>query len=323
MLSTPLISALHSLYPQGQVSLLCTKQSAQLLEHDPLLKQILIYDKRGTDRGLFGLLRAARRLRQLQFDRAYVLHRSWRTSVLIWLTRIPLRIGFKQARLSFLYQRLAKSRLKHQHEVLRNLALLEDELPDLEAYAELRLVAPPHQQLSAEIRSLALEHKRYVILVPGSAWRTKIWFWQGYRKVAEHYVQQGICVVLLGAASESALANKVAQGICLTNLVGKSSLGDMLYLIANARLLVCNDSLALHIASAFKTPTVVNFCSTLPQFGFGPWRNKAHVLELRDLECRPCGRHGHRHCPTGTEACMKGVSAQEVISAASSLLEVS
>lgn len=88
-----------------------------------------------------------------------------------------------------------------------------------------------------------------------------------------------------------------------------------------ARLVVCNDSMSLHMASALKVPTVAIFCATSPTFGYGPWQNQAIVVERRDLACKPCRPHGSRRCPNGTEACMRGLAADEVISAVDRLLD--
>jgi heptosyltransferase-2 len=115
---------------------------------------------------------------------------------------------------------------------------------------------------------------------------------------------------------------KVAGGTEVIDLTGKTDIAETMYIVKNARLIVCNDSMALHMASAFKVPNVAIFCATSPQFGFGPWKNRAVVVEKKDLTCRPCRRHGGRSCPTGTEACMKDLSPDEVIGAIKSLLDI-
>ncbi|MCK5540435.1 MAG: hypothetical protein KAI69_05855, partial [Deltaproteobacteria bacterium] len=83
---------------------------------------------------------------------------------------------------------------------------------------------------------------------------------------------------------------------------------------------ICNDSMALHMASACKIPTVAIFCATIPQFGFGPWQNRAVIVEKKDLDCRPCARHGSRQCPNQTRACMDDLPATAVIEAIESIL---
>jgi heptosyltransferase-2 len=47
------------------------------------------------------------------------------------------------------------------------------------------------------------------------------------------------------------------------------------------------------------------FCSTVPEFGFGPLSENAAIIEVKDLACRPCGLHGHKACPKGHFKCGK------------------
>ena len=77
------------------------------------MRQVVPYDKRGTDHGWAGLRRLARRLRAEQYERAYLPHRSLRTAGLAFLARIPSRIGFSSG-WSFLYtEARAKPRTGH------------------------------------------------------------------------------------------------------------------------------------------------------------------------------------------------------------------
>ena len=147
-----------------------------------------------------------------------------------------------------------------------------------------------------------------------------MWSSAEYRKVAESFLSEGYGVVLVGASSEALVCSEVAAGLMLENLCGRTTVGELLALISGAKLVICNDSLVLHIASAFKIPTVAVFCATSPVFGFGPWKNRAVVVEKQGLRCKPCRRHGGRRCPTGTEACMRDLPAEKVLAAARVLL---
>lgn len=318
ILSTPVIGALKKLHPDAELWIMTTRQARELVERDPFLTGVITFDKRGTEGGVSGLIRKARELRSHKFDIAYALQRSARTSVVLALAKIPRRIGFSCARLSFLYHRRIVRR-SSQHDVLRNLSILTngaslESLPD-----DLRVIPPAPAELDAGTRSL-VEAGRYVVLVPGSAWKTKMWRWQGYREVAEYFLKSGLTVVVSGAPDEQAVANMVSNGLPVKNLAGTTTLSAFAALIAHAELVVCNDSMALHLASAFKRPTVALFCATSPQFGFGPWKSPALVVEAQGLPCKPCRRHGSNRCPTGTEACMKNVSSDQVVEAARQVL---
>ena len=319
ILSTPVIAAIKDLFPKADLWMMTTPLAADLVRRDPLLTGVIPLNKRAGDAGLSGLIRMSRRLKSMAFDRVYSLHRSYRTSLLLWMARIPLRIGCHDAKGKFLYHHL-KSRDFSQHDVLRNLSILSGEYRINPEFAQMRLYPPKAGEIDATWKQDLPPSGKYAVLVPGSAWRTKMWNWTGYREVSRYLLKKKISVVLLGASSEKEICDRVARDLEVLNLAGRSSISESAFVMQHARVVVCNDSMALHMASALKIPTVVIFCATSPKFGYGPWQNKAIVIEQKDLACKPCRRHGSLRCPNGTEACMRGPQAQEVIQAIEKLV---
>ena len=318
ILSTPLIENLKILYPEAELWVMATPEGCEILKFDPEISGLLPFDKHGKERGIKSIFSVAKKIKKHNFAAVYSLHRSFRTALVLYLSGIRKRIAFKNAKLCFLYTQRVR-RAQGEHEVLRNLSLLGEEPGYSELSSELRLVAPPREQLAEPFRRVVSNLRDYYVLVPGSAWATKRWHWQYYRKTADILLSEGKNVVLAGSREEVELADRICANNSIINLVGKTSLGELLFLIKNATIVLCNDSMALHIASSFKVQTVAVFCSTVTEFGFGPWKSPAVVLGKDGLPCRPCGRHGHDSCPNKTEACMKGVSVQEVIRAVSFL----
>jgi heptosyltransferase-2 len=76
----------------------------------------------------------------------------------------------------------------------------------------------------------------------------------------------------------------------------------------------------MHIAVARNVPTVAIFCATTPGLGFYPYSADAIVVE-KELACRPCGSHGGRRCPLGTEDCIRLIPVDRVLGAVDELLE--
>jgi heptosyltransferase-2 len=319
ILSTAVIAGLKKIYPDAELWMMTTRLSAALVERDPFLVGVISYDKRNKDSGFKGLFAMVRRLRSMGFDRAYSLHKSYRTSLLLFLSDIPIRIGFKEAKLRFLYHK-TWPRDRTDHDVIRNLSILKGHGDPATFDTNMRLFAPEIHELTEGIRDLLPINKPYAVLVPGSAWATKMWHQEGFRKTALFLIEKGVDVLLLGAPEDVEINAKVAQNIPVTDLAGKTSMSDALYIVKHASLIVCNDSMSLHMASAFKIPTVVIFCSTSPRFGYGPWKNRAVVVEKK-LSCKPCSRHGERRCPNGTEACMREIPFSEVETAINKILQ--
>jgi heptosyltransferase II len=322
ILSTPVVSGLKNQFPKAKLTIMTTPVSAELFQHDPLIDRIIMFDKRGREKGLAGLLEKAIEIRRLEFDVVYSLHRSFRTSLILFMANIPIRTGFSDSKLAFLYTKKIQRASAKFHAVVRNFSILpEHPLP----IPELRLISPSVRELSSVTRNILSKHYGPVaILAPGSTWKTKQWHEQGFIEIARFLIQKGMLVILIGNRADQFVCRFIEEVIkCqsrVVNLAGKIPLSDTMYLVENADLMICNDSMALHMASAYKIPTVVIFCATSPSFGFGPWRNpKAIIVEDGSLDCKPCRRHGSMSCPKNTGKCMT-VSSQKVMDAVDRLL---
>jgi heptosyltransferase-2 len=340
LLTSPVFEAIKRSSPDNHITVLAPPQTADLARRDKFVDDVIVFDRRKEYQGLKGLRTFVNLLRSKGFDLAYAFHRSPRTAFMLRLAGIPERVGYGDALLAILStRRIFKT--DRLHEVVRNLELVYDDLssdvrgevdvlrrggpvPYSDSFS-IRVPEFDESTLSQGVMDYANDAKPYVVLSPGSAWETKRWSPAGFRGVAAELVRRGARVLLVGAPSDSAACDQVCQGLELsaettTNLCGKTSLPELIYLISRAKAVICNDSLALHMASAKKIPTVAVFCATSPLFGFGPWKNRAVVVEKGDLFCKPCRRHGSRRCPNGTNACINGVSSQMVLNALDDLL---
>ena len=323
ILSTPIIGNLKRLYPEAEIVLLTTPAASCLVSFNPDVCRVLTYDKRGTQRGLLGFLRMVRMLRGEGFTAVFSLHKSLRTAALLWLSRIPQRFGFREAIGWWLYTSVA-SRCGLGHEVLRNLALLRNIGFEPDALSQdMRIeVSPAAEEQAAQIL-MPLAGRDLVGIAPGSVWPTKRWTIDGFIEVAEEFIRRGFAVILIGGVEDRAEAQQISVRLNgpVVNCVGKTSLDVSAALVRRLRLLVSNDSAPLHLASAAGIPTVAVFCATVPEFGYGPWNTVNETVGVSDLDCRPCGRHGGRICPTGTHACQRDLRTGAVIAAADRVLQ--
>ncbi|HXO85842.1 MAG TPA: lipopolysaccharide heptosyltransferase II [Gemmatimonadales bacterium] len=305
ILSTPLLSALAERH--GPVDVVTTPLAAPLLETHPAVRQVFRYDKRRADRGWNGLKTLAHRLRQQQYGRAYLPHRSLRSAALALLARIPSRIGYAGS-WSFLYTE-ARTKPRTGHETDRLLALAEGASG---AY-------PPHLQPTPEDERVAagLIDGDFVALAPGSIWGSKRWPYFA-ELAAALGTKSGIVVV--GGKDDTALGEAVVQAVRpsgrrAVNACGRLTLRQSAALIGRAALLVTNDSAPLHLATAMGTPVVALFGPTVTEFGFGPLRVGDVALGLDGLRCRPCSPHGPPACPLGHHRCMRELTVTAVLAA--------
>ena len=319
VLTTPLVSALRRRLVPRRLALLVRPEAVPLVAGHPDIDQVLVDDKRGADRGALGWLGTARRLRAERFEVAVSPHRSLRTALVLAAAGIPRRVGFRESRGARLFhERVPRDR--GRHDVERNLALLapfgggEAEPPPLHVP-----IAPEAPGRAAAL--LPPGAGPLVGVAPGSVWTTKRWAPEGFAAVIGALAAEGARCVVLGAPDDAALAAEINHraGGCATVLAGRTDLPTMVAVVDRLALLIANDSAPMHIACARGVPVVAVFCATTPALGYGPWGPRTTVVEA-DLACRPCGRHGGRRCPRGTEDCMRLVPPAAVLAAARAAL---
>ncbi len=159
-----------------------------------------------------------------------------------------------------------------------------------------------------------------ILLAPGSVWATKRWTLTSYIELAEKLIQSGHKVALMGGPDEASICAELKRAVPqVFDFAGKTNLSQALLLLKRARLLVCNDSGAAHMAASVALPVVSIFGPTTLAQGFRPWTDQLAVIQ-KDLSCRPCGRHGGHRCPLGTHECMKSIKSDEVLFAVQKMI---
>ena len=123
ILTTPLVKALREIYPQSFISVLLIPQTAEVFKNNPHINQLILYDKKGKQRGVKSFFKLVKFLKRQNFDLAIIPHRSLRSALLAYLSKIPQRIGFHTSGGSFLYTDEVTYKTDI-HEIDRNLSLL-------------------------------------------------------------------------------------------------------------------------------------------------------------------------------------------------------
>jgi heptosyltransferase-2 len=317
ILTTPLIKNLRKILPDSFISFLLIPETKNVLENNPHLNEILVYDKR-KNRGVGGLLQIVRSIKERQFGLAIIPHRSLRSALLAYLSRIPERIGFDRSAGSFLFTDKVVYRT-NVHEVDRNLSLLSNFAPDLtDRSPELF----PSSQDFSHVRTLLSDSgitqgDKIVGVAPGSVWATKRWLPERFAEVGDLLLRQtGAKVVFFGSEEDSALCERIADSMTgrPAMMAGKFSVLQSAAAVSLSRVILSNDSAPVHMASAMKIPVVAVFGSTIPEFGFAPYE-VGHVIIQKEMKCRPCGIHGKRKCPEKHFRCMREIGAEEVFEA--------
>ena len=170
------------------------------------------------------------------------------------------------------------------------------------------------------LRSAGIHEGETVVGInPGAFYgAAKRWFPDRYAAVADSLAQENKArIVILGSSSDLRVAEEVAQKMESTPVIlaGRTTLGQLMGLIKECRLLITNDSGPMHLAAALDVPQLAIFGST-SEIATGPLSRKARVIK-HPVDCNPCFL---RDCPTDFR-CMKGISVREVLEESRKILE--
>lgn len=296
ILITPLIESLHGQYPEAAIDVLVRKGFGALFDGHPFVNEVLLWDKKSHKyRNLFRLIS---KIRHRRYDLVFNVQRFFTTGLLTALSGAGATVGFDKNPMSRFFSRWVSHHFNAggsaHHEVDRNLSLIRDFVSESRRRPRL------YPQPSDEDAVMPYKHREYITIAPASLWFTKQYpeeRWVSFLKKAPPHLQ----VYLLGGPTDQALCRRImgaAQHPLTMELCGRLSLLQSAALMRDARMNFVNDSAPLHLCSAVNAPVTAVFCSTVPEFGFGPLSDDAAVVQIdRPLYCRPCGIHGHRQCP--------------------------
>jgi len=306
ILVTPLVRALRELYPEAAIDVLVRPQNAPALLHNPHIRRALFFDKnRAKWPEFFRLLRQIRRER---YSAAISPHSSFTTALLLRFSGIGRRVGFDR----YLARHLLTDRVQHKRGVHKTQKILE----------LLKAFNPREFSHQTEIFTIEVEEARAAVLIesentiaisPGSVWPTKRWPRDYYVKLTHALAGTGYNLVFIGGGDEQALCADIIHSaeVVALNLAGELSVTESAACLRRCRLLVCNDSGALHIANAVQTPVYAFFGPTVTRFGYYPFREGDRVFQV-ELPCRPCGGHGSKVCPLRHHDCMMKILPEQV-----------
>ena len=200
VLTLPLLTEIKHRFPRARLTFFCSPLGREIAESCIAIDDVIVDDKKGAHRGWSGLWRQALRLRQMAFTLALTPHKSLRSALILYLARIPCRIGFRQSKGWFLFNRLV-DRPAGRHDVERNLSLLSAfGIATEDCQRRFDGVGTRDGQTSVDLELLGMKKagERPLIGVnPGSVWATKRWDVKGYTQFIKLVKARWNCEVII------------------------------------------------------------------------------------------------------------------------------
>jgi lipopolysaccharide heptosyltransferase II len=314
VLTSPVIRGLKKRFPNSSISILVKEEYKELAWLIPYVNEVLILPKGG-------IFKFIRLLNQKKFDIVIDLHKNLKSYLIYYLLKATKKIRYKKnvikRLLLILFSKINFSSLsviKSYYKCLERLGVTDDGLGP-------KLIVNKSNPHIKHLLSYNPEAEKILIAIsPFARHKPKQWKIDYFAEVADWIANNIGYVVIIGEEVEQKeLFNKLNQKRII-NLIGKTSLEELVSVISYCKILITNDSGPMHIASALGVRIIAIFGPTTPKFGFAPYGKDNIILE-KQLSCRPCSLHGSKPCKYKHYKCLNEIKPKEVISAVKSLLK--
>jgi heptosyltransferase II len=316
VMNTPAMGAIRATFPKAEIVVVANPVVAEIFTAHPYCDRVTVFDKKGEHRGIAGMIRFARVLRRERFDLAILLQKAIEAAVMAFLAGVPRRVGYRTDGRGLLLTHsqpfTREIRTRHQSEhylhLLRSFGISG-------GGNRQKLQCTEEELLWADER---LGRTAWAAVNPGAAYGSaKRWFPERFAEVGDRLASEyGFRILLTGGPGEQEIGRDIEAAMASKplNLIGKTSVRQMMALLSRCGLMVTNDSGPMHVAAALRVPIVAIFGSTDHTTTF-PLADKYRIVR-HTIDCAPCLL---RMCPTD-HRCMEMVSADDVLAAVRELI---
>jgi len=304
VLTSPIVRCVKKQIPGAEVHYITKKAFASVIESNPHIYKLYTIEKDVSE--------VIKELKKENYDFVIDLHHNLRS--------VQVKQGLKKPSASF-------PKLNVEKWLKVNLKI--DKLPEVhivDRYFEtvkslnvkndgegLEYFIPKKDEVS--ITTLPATHQNgYIGFVIGARHFTKR---LPLHKIIDICKRIDAPIVLLGGKEdiESAKQIEATVGVKIYNACGKYNLNQSASLVKQAKKIITHDTGLMHIAAAFKKDIISVWGNTIPEFGMYPYKPGAnsHIVEVKDLSCRPCSKIGYKACPKKHFKCMEEISVEQII----------
>lgn len=318
--ATPLLQTLRKKYPNSKIIFITTKGGKMLLNHIPEVDETLTI----SDTSIFEVFRSSLQLifklwklkPKLFIDLEFYSNYS---GIITTLSLAKNRLGFyneekayRKGIYNFLIPFQIELPISTTYLQFAKLVRCEDEITSL----KIEINESEHWKTIFEKINLT-KSQTYIVVNPNASdlRLERRWPKKSFVTVIQAFIKENknIQIVLVGDKSEAPYVTEIEKQIDqpknIINSAGKLNLSELIVLIANAQLMLTNDTGPMHIAFATKTKTISLFGPCSPkQYG-----GLEHAVTFyKKVHCSPCV-HKYIIPPChGDNQCMKQIDEEEV-----------
>ncbi len=271
------VQAIQTEWPQTKITWIASKAEAALLT--PLLPDIKIisFDKK---QGFSGMRAVWKALDGEKFDALLHMQNAIRASLISLGIKAKYRLGFDKIRSGDLQHFFTNIKVPSPTSV----HVLDGFMAFTQALG-IKAITPswalPIPEKDLEWAKTQISEKPTLIVAPAASKAFKNWTPQGYAGLIEHAKTRGFSVILAGGpgAIEVQLGKEIEDLLStpVTNLIGKTTLLQLIALEKEAALVLAPDSGPAHLANAVNTPVIGLYAHHNPA-RTGPYNWRHYVV---------------------------------------------
>ena len=260
------VQAIQKRWPNAKITWIIGKVEKMLVEDLPGI-EFIVFEK---NTGIAGYKALRNQLKKYQFDILLHMQAAFRASLISTFIKATEKWGFdkKNAREGqWLFTNRKVPFVQNPHVADGFIAFAK--AIGVDDNYQLTWEMPIRESEQAWHNETLGESTNYIVISPAASKAERNWLPDRYAAIANHANQQGYKVVICGgpAASEKSLAEDIVQSCDFEaiNLVGKTSLKQMLAVIAKAKLVIAPDTGPAHMAVTVNTPVIGLYVHSNPQ----------------------------------------------------------
>ncbi len=298
LLTTPLVRTLKRNYPATEIDFAVREEYKDLLLLNPHLQNILIYNNNKDE-----LKTLKNRICENNYDLIIDLQNNLRSWLLLKCYGKSV-LGFKKNNIKkFLLVHFKINKFKDAKQIPERYA------STLENF---KLDDNGLELITDKIQNPLLNGIENLIgICPGSKHFTKMWPEEYFIELGTLLNENGFKVALFGGKDDIKVCERISSKLpSAINLCNDNNILQTAADMKCCKVIYCNDSGLMHVATAVNIPVIAFFGSTVKEFGFTPYNSKNLILENNSLSCRPCTHIGRERCPEKHFKCMKELTPQ-------------
>lgn len=261
----PVVRTLQHAWPHTRLTWIIGKTEYQLVYDIPDI-EFIVFDKKA---GWRGYLEVRRHLQNRRFDVLLDMQMSLRASMLSLFIHSPIKLGFDRQRAKDMQWLFTNHKIAYQlqQHVIDSFFGFSEALGIREHRLQWDIPIP--DEAKTTLREQLPAEKPYLVISPCSSMAYRNWDAVRYAEVANYASEKyGLAIVLSGGPSaiEYEFGDIISER-CRTspvNLIGKTSLKQLLALLQGAKVVIAPDAGPAHLANAVGTPVIGLYATTNP-----------------------------------------------------------